>query len=742
MSAVRLLVRPVGEYGSPLEPKDYAALDRSWITPAIADSALIRRVSSEEGKELVGRHDFEDYAGLVFPYLQPGQPGVFAHRIRRDTPPFEIRNGQQRERDKYMSAHGYGNALYFHPLTPAEVLTDVSTPLVLTEGQKKCLALYRLAHEGKSETHESVLFYPIGLNGVHGWMDRRQKDVSANGKRVSVSGPIAQLGLIHWSGRRVYILFDTNVHSNPKVAHARNNLAQELAGRGAEVLLVDLAEEPGVNGIDDFLAKHGPEPALKLFEQARPFDPNERLARLHYTDLGNEQAFEILHGNDFLHNWTSKQWLQFDGVIWRPDATGVADRAMVEVAAARLQATSKVQENELEFAKTGDIRCNQRKAIAAALKLQNVQNRKAALESASTDRTFARRAEDFDNDHHLLACGNGVMDLRTGEFRAGRREDMLTKSTPIYWVPEATCERWLKFLAEVFPDRPEMVAFIKRAVGYSLTGLTREEVFFILYGSGRNGKGTFLRALSAVLGDYAGNAEFSTFIADKNQGKSPRNDIAALAGKRFVTAQESREGAQFDESLIKTLTGGDLITARFLHKEFFTFPPTWKIWLATNPKPAIRGTDDGIWSRPRLIPFTVSFEGREDRGLKDALLDPQELSGILRWAVEGCHEYLSSGLQYPQEVLDATATYKSESDLVGQFVGECCIVGEYARAKARPLYQAFSKWAEGTDGMSETTFGVQMAKKGFQKKHTRTGTDYIGVGLTDPRMEEANERVQ
>ena len=142
--------------------------------------------------------------------------------------------------------------------------------------------------------------------------------------------------------------------------------------------------------------------------------------------------------------------------------------------------------------------------------------------------------------------------------------------------------------------------------------------------------------LSAVLGDYAANTEFSTLIADRDRGKGPRNDIASIAGRRFVTAQESCEGAQFDESLIKALTGGDLITARFLHKEFFTFRPTWKIWLASNHKPEIRGTDDGIWSRPNLIPFTVSFEGREDRGLKAALLTPQELSGILRWAVEGC----------------------------------------------------------------------------------------------------------
>ena len=244
--------------------------------------------------------------------------------------------------------------------------------------------------------------------------------------------------------------------------------------------------------------------------------------------------------------------------------------------------------------------------------------------------------------------------------------------------------------------------------------------------------GTFLRVLSELLGDYAGNTDFSTLIADRDSGKAPRNDIAAMAGKRFVTAQESREGARFDESLIKTLTGGDLITARFLHKEFFTFRPTWKIWLATNHRPEIRGTDDGIWSRPRLIPFNVSFEGREDKGLKARLMQRDQLSGILKWAFDGCRAYLQDGkLSCPSLVMDATAEYKSDSDVMQRFLDECCFRGEGFSSRSRALYQAFVKWANSTGdpSMNETAFGRRMREKGFEKRHTERGSVYSGIAV-------------
>ncbi len=491
-----------------------------------------------------------------------------------------------------------------------------------------------------------------------------------------------------------------------------------------------------MNGIDDYVALHGPEKALALIESARLFDPRDRIAKLHYTDVGNEQAFEILFGDRYLYNATSAVWHYFNGVYWQPDELNAIDRDMVTVANARLDATAKTDEDALEFKKTGDPRKSRKAAIAGAMKLQNVRNRQAALESATSNPRFAHPQEHFDQSDLLFACANGVIDLESGEFRDGRREDMLTLASAVHWNPSATCDEWIAFLNGLFPRNPEMVAFLQVAIGYSLTGLTREEIFFILHGIGRNGKGTLLRVLTAILGRYAATTEFSTLVQGKDDSKSPRNDIAAIAGKRLVSAQESKQGARLDESLIKSLTGGDLITARFLHKEFFTFRPTWKIWLATNHRPEIKGSDTGIWSRPRLIPFNESFEGREDKGLKERLMAPDQMSGILKWMVDGCAIYLREGLKIPDTVTAATRNYKQENDSIGRFLEECCRKVDGLSVGSRDVYAAFSSWAKQNELeiVTETSFGISMVERGQKKKRSAMGMRYLGLIIDTERM--------
>jgi P4 family phage/plasmid primase-like protien len=706
-----------------LTAEDLAALKRSWITPKLADRAGLYRVDAAEGATIIGRGGQKgNYAGIVFPNFWPGETRPRAHALRRDKPEIEYHKGERREKGKYMTAPGEGNRLYFVPRTPAGLLDAPDLAICWTEGQKKTLALEALSTH---DSHERR-FLPIGLAGVWNWRGVNGKTSDCDGRRRDTRGPISDLSRIQLGSDRInYILFDSNVETNGSVAAARNQFALELTSRGAKVFLVDLPASDGVNGIDDYLAVNGPNAALKLFETARPFDPKDALSKLDNTDYGNEQAFEILFGEEYRYDCTCKQWRKWTGVLWEQDSVNSIDRRMLSVAQERLDATALLQEKDSSGEPV------RKKAVAAVMKLRNVRVRQSAIESATSNERFARRAEDFDRDDYLFACTNGVIELKTGKFRPGRREDMLTKGSPVVYDRCASCERWLRFLREVFQGNEEMLDFIQRAVGYSLLGLTREEVFFILYGNGRNGKGTFIRVLLDLLGDYAVNTDFSTLIADKFTSKGPRNDLASMAGRRFVSAQESREGAQLDASLIKALTGGDLITARFLHKEFFTFRPTWKIWVATNHRPEIRGTDSGIWSRPKLIPFDVSFEGKEDRGLKAALLDPRELSGVLNWAIDGCRKYLDGGLNYPQAVTDATAQYKADSDLIARFLSECCLLGQ-GSIPARKLYQTYVRWAgdTGEESMSETAFGIRMREQGIAKKKVNSCLAYQNIGLS------------
>lgn len=274
-----------------------------------------------------------------------------------------------------------------------------------------------------------------------------------------------------------------------------------------------------------------------------------------------------------------------------------------------------------------------------------------------------------------------------------------------------------------------MIHFIQKAVGYSLTGNVSERVMFILYGKGANGKTTFLTVLKNLLDDYALQAPVSMLMVKK--WDTIPNDIARLFRARFVSATEAEEGQRLAESLVKYITGGDIIVARFLHGEFFEFEPTHKIWLATNHKPIIRGTDKAIWDRIRLIPFNVTIpEEKQDKQLLEKLT--QEFSGILTWAVQGCLLWQQEGLGYPEEIKMATQEYRDEMDILGNFISECCIVAKEAQAKSSELYQRYSDWCKenGEIAISQRSFGLKLQEKGFVKIKLPSGNiAYRGIGL-------------
>jgi putative DNA primase/helicase len=303
-------------------------------------------------------------------------------------------------------------------------------------------------------------------------------------------------------------------------------------------------------------------------------------------------------------------------------------------------------------------------------------------------------ADRFDADPFLLTVANGTIDLRTGELRDHRREDLSTKASHVEYVPGARSDLWQEFLGKITAGDEELEGFLQRAAGYSLTGSTAEEKLFFPHGPAATGKSTFLEALKAVLGEYATTTDFETLLKRKGDRGIP-NDIARLAGTRLVVSIEVDEGKQLAAGLVKQLTGGDTVIARFLRKEFFEFKPQFKLWLAANDRPQVSATDSGIWRRIVQIPFTVEIpEDERDRSLKQRLTsDPVIQTAILAWAVDGALVWREAGLDVPAKVKAYTEEYRQENDPLQDFLDECCLLQLEASVTRKGLRKAYERWA-------------------------------------------------
>jgi putative DNA primase/helicase len=330
----------------------------------------------------------------------------------------------------------------------------------------------------------------------------------------------------------------------------------------------------------------------------------------------------------------------------------------------------------------------------------NASNKKgAAIASAKTicaveglakaDRRLAATIDQWDADPWLLNTPGGVTDLRDGVTRPHRHDYYMSKITTV--APDrSTPSLWLSFLNKVTGGNAELVSFLQRVAGYSLTGDTREHALFFLYGVGANGKTTFLKATTGALGDYCRNAPIETFTANKND-RHP-TDLAGLRGARLVTAVETEEGRQWAESKIKSLTGGDKISARFMRQDFFEYVPQFKLLIAGNHKPGLRSVDEAIRRRMHLIPFTVTIPGKErDTELSTKLAT--ESAGILQWMVDGCLAWQRLGLAPPAIVTEATAAYLEAQDAIAAWIDECCVVEPVHWESGANLFASWSAWA-------------------------------------------------
>ncbi len=435
------------------------------------------------------------------------------------------------------------------------------------------------------------------------------------------------------------------------------------------------------------------------------------------TDAGNAECMALLFRDRFRYCHTRQKWLWWDGARWKLDYDGEAERAALSVARERQLAASDLA----DFNRIKDL-------LSWSFRSENTNKRKALLQTASILPTFKTTVDTYDQDPMLAGAINGTVDLRTGCLRRVRRSDYITMQLGTIYDADARCPVWQRFIDEICGGDKELATYLQRAFGYSLTGDTSEQKLFMCYGDGANGKSVFLEVLQALLHDYAATASFDTFDADTMGGAS--NDIASLRGKRVVAVIEANEDRRLSEGRVKALTGRDRISCRFLYGEFFSYLPNFKVWMATNHKPIIRGTDRGIWRRIQLIPFRQSFEGREDRDLHVKL--KAELPGILNWALEGLALRGEHGLGTAAAVEAATLEYREDDDAIGQWLDECVVLLPEHVTSARETVASCEKWCvrQGYPPPTPNQLGRRLTTiPGVRRERRHGERSYIGLGL-------------
>jgi len=519
-------------------------------------------------------------------------------------------------------------------------------------------------------------------------------------------------------------------------------LAEGLTDRGVRVRVLALAD-----GLDltDWRAQ---DPAgfsrsvIRAITQAAPVASRSAALlawdeeRYSLTDLGGARYLR-----DYIESLGSgvkyteeTGFYLLDAGVWRRDerqavrthAQNVADLVRE---LARDASSTGAREGALDSDKKRAARLNRYAAHA-----QTSRGLDSMLRELQAVRGVPASIDDFDKHHDFLACRNGVVNLRTGELRPHDPSLLLTRRIDLDYDPDAKAPRWEAFLDEVFPAYPDVPDFLRRTIGYGITGHTTEQCFVVHWGGGANGKSVYTDTLTEVFREVTVTTPFSTF-EDRGSGGIP-NDLAALKGARLVMAAEGEQGRPMAESVLKRVTGRDSISARFMRKEFFEFRPTFLLQLATNFKPSFKGQDEGLWRRVKLIPWERYFAPAErDHRLGERLL--AEAPGIFAWAVRGAREWYASGLGEPTIVRSSTAEYRSGSDVLEGFIPGVYVEDETGRVEATVVFKAFLEYAdEGNYGdlkrWSSRALYRALEERGFQRKRS-TGGKFVILGLRRSR---------
>ena len=454
--------------------------------------------------------------------------------------------------------------------------------------------------------------------------------------------------------------------------------------------------------------------ALQILDSAYSrYEPNINL-----TDSGNADRLVRLYGDDLRYVVEFGKWVIWGGNRWVFDEVGMIMQLT--------ENTIKQMASDAQSQLDNEYR---RKLTSHSLKSES-QRAILAMESlARTKKGIPIQQSELDTNTMLLGVANGVLDLNTGLLRDDdAKDELITKQATVEFFPEATCPQWEAFIEQITGGDTEYAKYIQSAVGYSLTGKTTEQVLFFLYGIGANGKSTFVNTIQKLLGDYGQQSSSATFMASKRGAIN--NDVARLRGSRFVATTETEEGSRFDESNLKLLTGGDKVTARFLHKEHFEFSPEFKLWISGNHKPYIKGNDEGIWRRIKLLPFAHCIAPEDqDKELPRKL--SAELSGILNWALEGCIDWQRNGLGSCSIVDSSTSAYRIDMDIIQSWIDECSNASPNHKERASELFRSYKHWAtENCEWqMSERVFSRKLIEKGLTRGRDNKGSFYTGLKL-------------
>lgn len=446
----------------------------------------------------------------------------------------------------------------------------------------------------------------------------------------------------------------------------------------------------------------------------------EKMRAYTFDDMGNAERFVDLFGENVRYCYTEKKWYFYNSMRWSVDNLGVILR-MADKCVEAMKAEAKLY-LQADEESGGDMA----KAFEKHMKSSRSNKSKKAMLN-EIEHHLPILPIQMDRYKMALNTPSGIINLKNGDVKAHNPEYYFTKITSVDCAEAADCPRWLAFLDDIFAGDKDLIRYIQKAVGYSLTGSTAEQCAFFLYGTGRNGKSTFIDVIRDVFGDYAANIQPETIMVKSSQSNAINSDIARLKGARLVTSVEPNEGVRLNEGLLKQLTGDDTVTARKLYSEEFEFKPEFKLWMATNHKPIIRGTDTGIWRRIHMIPFDVQIpEDKVDKNLTHKL--KAEMTAIFKWCIDGCLMWQREGLQMPAAVLKSVREYRREMDVISAFIEDKCTLE--GTVQANMLYAAYASWADSNNEycMSNTKFSTELAKR-FEKIKGRNYNYFTGISI-------------